>query len=254
MVKSGMYPDKINDGFNYLPQNYFISSNDIISKLNEADNKIKVYYLHGSSFIINKTINNSTHEKLFMKLNHLSINPFNILYDKHSHSDELPALIIEPNWKTKKGLIENYPYLSYCKKKFIDHTNCKDLLITGVSFKNDAHILHFLVKKALYMADHKIYITFLKNDENNFSPKSYIEHLEILLKKELNNLNVHTKGISNPSQDYSSLIQKIIPVAIDIDSIDSKDPKKPQDIKGFFWEEKTLSKKILKKFKSFLDS
>lgn len=213
-----------------LMGDYPLSQSEVIDRLNSnKEQQSKVYYLHGSFFVLQNKVTNK-----FRKLDPNDIKAENILHDKNSDSNEFPALILEPNWKAKKGLIESHEYLSFCKNEFINHKDSGDLLITGVSFDKDAHILYYLLQKAERMADRKIYITFTKNKDNDdnmsskHNPKSLLKRLII---EQLKNFYTVTKKISEKEFNHKveNLVQKIEPIEIDINS-DSP--------KGFIWKKK----------------
>lgn len=214
-----------------------ITKFQLIDKLNKTDG-IKLYYLHGANFIMKDEDCNTLY-----KLNPDKILSEQILYQKNSESNEVPDIIFESRWYIKKAQFEGCDYLSYCTKQLIESEG--DILIFGMSFDNDAHIIDILLKYAEHHKSNnrKIFITYMEDKKNdrmrakNHTPKKKIWRIA---EKELGEYYNNIEGQGRAKLEYRlSLLEKMI---VELPIAKSNDD---EDIHGIFWK-KYRKLKILK--------
>lgn len=159
---------------------------------NKGDYKV-IYYLHGSYFIIadrrKKTKN--AYPKLrkisFSKEEVEDIEDVNDLFRNPSFYS--PFLILEDRCDVKEKLIQNSGYLKACQKALKDAKGC--LLIYGMSFQNDEHILKTLNENS---GLDDIYITYYTNKAKiEKKVKDYIKNKDI---------NIHYVKIKEGEKHY----------------------------------------------------
>lgn len=137
----------------------YLKEDCIIKRLIEKDG-CKIYYLHGSYFII---MEHKKDKKI--RLRKLSFHPKNYeeaiktvedLFLEEALEQRIPFVILEDRTQMKENHISNSEYLKHCKK-ILQFTGGR-LLVFGTSFENDQHIWECL-KNSEY---EKIYITCRK--------------------------------------------------------------------------------------------
>ncbi len=128
----------------------FLKQDYVSCKLNNNQNQANLFFIHGSWFI------QANEEYDIRKLNFNDKSSYNI---DDLFSEKLkPFLILEDRWQTKEILIKANSYLDCCQTQL---KNTKgNLLVFGVSFNKDDHILKTLNESNL----NKIYVTYTNND------------------------------------------------------------------------------------------
>lgn len=147
------------DGFKIKKEGY-IEQKSIVSNLKKSE--YRFVYLHGSYFInINKRDNKLN------KLARCNITRNRLrerLFDRMA--DIRPFLILEGTWKSKKDLIDKYGYFRHCYESL--QGSEENVLVYGMSFKNDDHILEALLNKP----SGNIFITYCDDkDKKNIEKK-----------------------------------------------------------------------------------
>jgi hypothetical protein len=175
-------------------QSDFLKQEYIECKLNNSRDK-RIFYLHGSWFI---QCDFSNSEEKLRKISFGNYGEEWTLSDLFNWSEKkLPYLVFEDRWQTKKGFLDDKkkPYLNYCYNELKEIEG--ELLIFGVSFNNDDHILEALEENKKL---ENIYIThcgenhpnagkierFLNEDRREFLPveKDVIWEKDSLLKQQ----------------------------------------------------------------------
>lgn len=138
--------NEIRDGFN---GEKWIDAEKLLRRLGSCPRK--VFYLHGSWFIEQRA--NGELRKLSFSRDAVEI----------KLEEYFPYLVLEDRNQVKKMLLENkkeHPYLNFCYEQLKQIQG--NLLVFGVSFKNDEHILEAL--NSAEELEH-IYITCFKEED-----------------------------------------------------------------------------------------
>jgi hypothetical protein len=135
------------DGFNGID---FITQENILKQLDNKEQK-KIYYLHGSWFIQVDYDSKKLRKCSFSKDSSDTIESLFNWGNK-----KLPYLIFEEKSKTKASLIKKSEYFKKCFECLEKNRN--PMLVFGLSFKMDDHIVPKLKGKELY-------ITYLEDSD-----------------------------------------------------------------------------------------
>lgn len=144
--------DSFADGFG----KDFIGQEKIVARLNDKGGK-KIYFIHGSWFIkIDKESNN------LRKIN-FSTDSNDTLKSLFKEDNIVPSFVLEDRNFVKESIINSHPYLKHCKEKLENFSG--KILILGMSFNNDDHIIEYL--KHNTSNSREIYATYHSNDDKN---------------------------------------------------------------------------------------
>lgn len=159
-----------NDKLDFRKQEYYVCK---LQK--ELELKSKIYFMHGTWFILE----NNDDEIKKIKIDD------DISLDTLIGDVERPFVILEDRWRVKESLIYSNPYWTHCAKSLQSEKD--ELLIFGVSFSMDHHILKIL-DKSLF---ERIYICYLsENDKASIMNKLQNSDLKNLKKKNIEFIQV----------------------------------------------------------------
>lgn len=129
----------------------FIKQKTIIQKLKDSEHFF--VHLHGSWFIQNNQENNHLKKLNFRSNSEKSWT----LEDLFNNNNSSPYIILEDRWRVKEAIInsDSNPYLKFCYEQIKE--KIENLLVFGVSFKNDDHILKAICSNPNL---HEIFITY----------------------------------------------------------------------------------------------
>ncbi len=144
----------MNHYYGKSPNSSYLKQTYIACKLKNHMTGTKIYYLHGSWFIIS----NKDDELKKLSFGQDSKDTMDSIFEH----DCRPDLILEDRSLLKKALIENKStYHNFC---FEQLSNIKgDLLIFGCSFEHDGHILDKISENI----NLNLLITFIEDNEIN---------------------------------------------------------------------------------------
>lgn len=148
----------ISDGFRGTTK---LSQECVVRHLSTGD--IKLYYLHGSYLFVNTS--NGT---LFKRSARGNADKSIILSNTHA---DTPFLVLEPDAITKEEIISKHIYLSYCFNQLASLVG--DLLVFGVSFLKDDHILRAIMKNPEIETVH---IAFFKESDKEKIQEKLVNH------------------------------------------------------------------------------
>ncbi len=136
------FQEEFQDGFN---GDKYIKQKGVFKRLSGKEKNI--YYLHGSWFI-QADFNTNDAELRKCSFDGNSLDTIETIFNWEE--SKLPYLIFEDSFKTKDRLIKESDYLKGCLDK-LEKTQCP-ILVFGMSFENDKHIIEALHNKQLYVA------------------------------------------------------------------------------------------------------
>lgn len=144
----------------------FISQHEITSNLDNHNGQ-NFYFLHGSWFIqINQ-------KKELRKLSFKQDSSDSLESLFNIENDETPLFILEDRNFIKDSLINEYSYLEYCREQLKNFTG--KILIFGMSFNNDDHIIEYLKHNTGYTSE--VYITYCQDKEYDEKAKEKLEKI-----------------------------------------------------------------------------